>query len=87
MNKITEKTLREIHDIHISILPHFNKTSNKLNYSYAISHKNNGYDGYSDNLDVWLGVAAPCDKSFHVKETYEEALNSAITEASELINN
>lgn len=81
------KYLREKHDIHVCIVPEYNKYKlSKKDYVYIISTNHNQYSGYSDVLDVWLGLnGQQIDRSYHKENTYELALLKGVTEALKLI--
>jgi len=90
---LLQKWLREIHNIHIEILPRYQPK--KLNteevlYSWAISCKPfDKYDGHNDVLNHWIGIhnGAPYieDVFYHVVKTYEDALEISLQEALKLI--
>lgn len=85
---LVRKWFREIHDIHVEVNVEHSKTKdgNKLLYSYSVSSKENHYLGIDSNLDVWIGLYEIEDnKSYHIRETYEEALNDCILEAIEVL--
>ena len=90
---LLQKWLREIHSIHIEVLPRYQPK--KLNteevlYSWAISCKPfDKYDGHNDVLNHWIGIhnGAPYieDIFYHVVKTYEEALEFGLQESLKLI--
>ena len=90
---LLQKWLREVHNIHIEVLPRYQPK--KLNteevlYSWAISCKPfDKYDGHNDVLNHWIGIhnGAPYieDIFYHVVKTHEEALEFGLQEALKLI--
>ena len=90
---LLQKWLREVHSIHIEVLPRYQPK--KLNteevlYSWAISCKPfDKYDGHNDVLNHWIGIhnGAPYieDIFYHVVKTYEEALEVGLYQALLLI--
>ena len=90
---LLQKWLREVHSIHIEVLPRYQPK--KLNteevlYSWAISCKPfDKYDGHNDVLNHWIGIhnGAPYieDIFYHVVKTYEEALEFGLQESLKLI--
>lgn len=80
---------RKKYDIHIIFLPYNNpiKGINTIMYEYAISTKNNLYEGILDNLFHRLKHEILELKDFsciNLFNTYEEALEQAILKAIEL---
>ena len=85
---LLQRWLREVHNIHIDILPRYHPkklNTDKILFSYSISTKDNNFSGYDDNLNHWIGIhAGPPfveDVFYHMKDTYELALEEGLKEA------
>ena len=77
------KWLREKHDIFVEVnIKHRNL---KRYFFYSISYDNNSYEGYSEVLDVWLGLGVEENEIYHVYVTYKQALEQGILEALKLV--
>lgn len=87
-----QQWFRVVHDIHLNVNTRYSKPNKEvsrleLRYAYEISTKDNKYGGLDDNLDMWLGFTqkSKLDLSFHVCDTYDEALECAIVEGIKIV--
>ena len=79
--------LRDTHDIHVNVNPKPDRRVNFLQFAYEISTSKNNYSGIDDNLNHWIGLTEDriSDKTYHVRNTHEEALEAGLVEALEMI--
>jgi len=82
---------REKYNLHAEILPRYNpdKIGDRLLYSWSIGCEENGYSGYGEILNHWIGIADGhpyIEKPFYqVVNSYEEARHACLEKLIEIV--
>ena len=82
---LLQKWLREEHNIYIEV--NIKNVNSVQKFFFSISHENNLLEGYSNVLDIWLGLdySKQINTEHNICNAYEDALEQGLLESLNLI--